>query len=209
MEHVDHLSQQSDSSEQGNPGTGEASGLPLPVPVLVEIENAGRDGFGKPHLPHDVRTAMTAGLDQFAADLLPLGQSDDHGPESLGEIGLQPGMLEDETKHLRQAVIDDLDVALERDVVGQKQLADARGIAAAADILEQERVIEIAHLAVGQAEFLPDIHSNPTATDAVAFRLAFGQVERVAQCTDQFSLGKLTSIRLYREIHQGSPRSPR
>ena len=55
-------------------------------------------------------------------------------------------MREDEAQHLRQAVVELLEVPLEIEIVGQIELADARGVAAAAEILQQQRVVEVAQV---------------------------------------------------------------
>ena len=55
-------------------------------------------------------------------------------------------MTEDELRDLRQAAVDPLEVALEREVVGHVQLADARRVAAAAQVFQEQRVIELPQL---------------------------------------------------------------
>ena len=51
----------------------------------------------------------------------------------------------------------DLEVVLEGEIVGQIQLADARRVAAAAEILQQQRVIELGDLGVAEADFPADV----------------------------------------------------
>ena len=99
-------------------------------------------GFGEAHLAGDVGAAMAARLDQFAGDLAAVLEDVDDGAKPFGQAGFQPGMAQHETQRLRQAAVDELEVLLEGEIVGQIQLADARSVAAAAEILQQQRVIE-------------------------------------------------------------------
>ncbi|MNT63116.1 hypothetical protein D3C72_2009010 [compost metagenome] len=91
-----------------------------------------------------------------------------------------------EPEDLRQRAVDDLEVLLEGQVVGQIELADAGGIAGAAEILEQQGVVEIMQRLVGKAEFAADRRADPAAADAMTGRLALGHVERHAQRLDDF-----------------------
>ncbi|MNV77327.1 hypothetical protein D3C71_1707390 [compost metagenome] len=94
-------------------------------------------------------------------------------------------MRQHESQHLGQAVAHGLEVVLERQIVGQVQLADARGIAAAAQVLEQQGVVQAPELVLGQAQALPQLRAYPAAARAMALGLAFGDVESVAQGRDQ------------------------
>jgi hypothetical protein len=59
-----------------------------------------------------------------------------------------------------------------------RDAADARRIAAATEILEQQRVIQFPRLLGGQADPLSDMHADPAAAHPMAGRLTFGQVAR-------------------------------
>ena len=95
-------------------------------------------------------------------------------------------MRQHEAKHLRQAAVQQLEVLLERQVIGQIEFADARGIAAAAEILEQQGVVQILELGLRQAELAADVDADPAAPHAVARRLALGQVQRPAERAENF-----------------------
>jgi hypothetical protein len=95
-------------------------------------------------------------------------------------------MGQHEAQHLRQAFVHRLDVPLEFDVVDEEELADAGGIAAAADILEQKRIIKVRHLFGRKPDRLPDMHADPTAADTVPRRLALGHVQCVAEGAQKF-----------------------
>jgi hypothetical protein len=66
-----------------------------------------------------------------------------------------PVCAEDEAQHVGQAGADGLEVALEGEVVGQVELADPRRVAAAAEVLEQQRVVEVAQRATGRPSVMP------------------------------------------------------
>jgi hypothetical protein len=75
---------------------------------------------------------------------------------------------------------------LEGDVIGQIEVADARGVAAAAEVLEQERVVEVGQFRLAEPEFGAYGRADEAAANAMALRLAFGHVERIAQRAEQF-----------------------
>ena len=143
-------------------------------------------GFGEAHLAGDLGAALAARLDQLARDLAAVLEDVDDGAEAFGEAGFQAGVGEHEAQHLRQAVVDELEVALEREIVGEVELADARRIAGAAEILQQQRVVEVGELGLAEADLPADLHADPAAADAMSGRLPLGDVERVAQRAEQF-----------------------
>ena len=145
-----------------------------------------RDRLAEPHLARDIGAALAAGLDQFAGDVAAILEHVDQRAKALGQAGLQSGMGEHEAKRLRQAAIDLLEVMFELDVVGQIELADPRGIAAAAQILEQQRVIQFPQLEFADPDLLTDLRADEAAAHAMPGRLAFGHVERVAERAQQF-----------------------
>ena len=65
-------------------------------------------------------------------------------------------------------------------IVGQIDLADARRIAAAAEVFQEQRVIEILQGAVGQAELAADMGADIAGADAMAGRLPLGEIERLS-----------------------------
>ena len=66
--------------------------------------------------------------------------------------GLHARVRQHEAQRLRQAAVDGLEVALEGEIVGQIELADARRIAAAAEILQQQHVVEVRKFRIAQAD---------------------------------------------------------
>ena len=93
---------------------------------------------------------------------------------------------EDEVERRGKAGADRLVALLERAVVGFVQLADPRRVAAAAEVLEQQRVMQLVPLGVGQAEHLADPAADPAGADAMAGGLPLGDVERIAERAEQF-----------------------
>ena len=162
------------------------SGMPPPSQCSSRFSNALRDGFGEPHLARDLGAAMAARFDQFLGDLAAVLEDVDQRAKPLGQSGLHSGMRQDEAQHLRQAAVDGLEVALEGEVVGQIELADARRIAAAAEILQQQRVVELPDLALAQADLAADVDADPAAAHAMPGRLAFDHVQRVAERAEKF-----------------------
>ena len=123
---------------------------------------------------------MAARLDQLARDLAAVLEDVDDGAKALGEAGLQAGMAQDEAQRLRQAAVDELEVPFEGEIVGQVELADARRIAAAAEILQEQRVIEVGELGLAKPISRP-ISCRSSAAHAVAGGLALGDIERMAE----------------------------
>jgi hypothetical protein len=122
-----------------------------------------------------INSRETAGVDRHVDD----------GAEAFGETGLHPGVGKDEVEHLAEAGADELEVALEGEVVAEKELAEPRRVAGAAGILEQEHVVKVGEFGVSQADGPADAAADPAAADAVARRLALGHVEGVAEGADE------------------------
>ena len=102
--------------------------------------------LGEAQLARDVGAALAARLDQLAAAIAPplLQDVDDARGSARRGPAFRPVCASTKRSISRQAAVDRLEVALEAQVVGQVELADARGVAAAAEVLEQQRVVELA-----------------------------------------------------------------
>ena len=96
-----------------------------------------------------------------------------------------------------------LEVVLEGEIVGQIELADPRRVAAAAKILQQQRVIEFGDLVLAEADFPADFDTDAAASHAMSGRLPLGEIERVAECAQQFRKRDLVDLRRgeRREFH--------
>ena len=121
-----------------------------------------------------------------------------------------PGMREDEAQHLGKAVADALEVPFEVEIVGQIQLAYARGVAAAAEILQEQRIEERRLVGLRQADLLSDVDADPAAAHAMPRRLALGHVERVAERAEQLRQADFAgSAALWKRRHRGYRRHAR
>jgi hypothetical protein len=130
------------------------------------------------------------------------------GAKALGEPGLDARVTDDEVHQAGQAQARCLAVVLERPVVGEEQLADARGVAAAARVLQQRRVVEVAHLGGVQADRAADLLADPATAHAVAGRLAFGHVQRMAQRAQQLAQARAVGGRCSRGARRGGRQAP-
>jgi hypothetical protein len=59
---------------------------------------------------------------------------------------------------------DGLEVPLELQIVGQIELANARGITAASQVLQQQRVVQLPLLTLGEPNLAANVHADPAAT---------------------------------------------
>ena len=186
MKHVDHLCQQGNARKQGNRLPCQLVRLALAIVVFVEAVDALSHGFRKAQQARDVGAALAARGDQLLCDVRAVAQDRHHGAEALGQARLQARVLEDEFEHLRQAVAHRLEALFERQIIRQVELADARGIAAAAQVLQQQGVIQIPQVFIRHAQFASHVHADPATADAMAFWLSLRDVQGLAQGGDQF-----------------------
>ena len=93
-------------------------------------------------------------------------------------------------------------------IVREIELAYPGRVAAAADILEKKRVGEIGELGRRQPDLNPDVEADPTAAHAMAGGMAFGDVERVTQRTDEFRKSDAAGRYSFDLGHDGGPNAP-
>ena len=186
MEHIDHLGQQRDAGNDRDGFASELGRLALAVEMFIERIDALRHGFWETQQARDVRATLAARGDQALCDLGSVAQDRHDAAKAFRQPGLQPGVLEHEAEHLRQAVAHGLEIALEIQIVGEIELADASRVAAAAEVLQQQCVRQLPQLLLGETDGAADVHANPATTHAMSRRLALGDVERIAQRPDQF-----------------------
>src|SRR4051812_14697208 len=65
-------------------------------------------------------------------------------------------------------------------------MANARRVAAATQILQQQGVIKLPDLRIAEADFLPDVDPDPAAAHAMTGRLTLDHIERMAERAEQF-----------------------
>ncbi len=187
VEHLHPLGQQRDARIQRDLRAGQALWLAAAVPVFVQALDAVGHVLAEAQLARDLRAARATRLGEFAVDLAAVLHGVRDGADALGEAGLDARVPDDEVHQAGQAQAHRPAVALEREVVGEEQLADARGIAAAARILQQRHVVQLAHLERVQSDRAADLLADPATAHAVAGRLAFRHVQRMAQRAQQLA----------------------
>jgi hypothetical protein len=154
--------------------------------MFIETVDCVRHVLGEPQLARDIGAALAARLDQIMRDLSAVLQNVGDALEAPGKLPMRARMREHEAQNLGQALADMLEIALEREIVGQIELADARGVAAAAKIFQQNRIVKIVERRAFQPDRAPDMNADPAGAHAMAGGLAFGQVERVAEGAQDF-----------------------
>ena len=102
VEDIDDLGEQRDAREDRDLAGMLALGQALAVPLLVEIDDALRDGFGEPHAPGDIGAAMAARLGQLPGDLAGLERGLDDGAEAVGDGLAHAGIGDQEFEELRR-----------------------------------------------------------------------------------------------------------
>lgn len=117
---------------------------------------------------------MTARLYELARDLAPVLEDIDDCAKSLSKTCFQAGVTQHEAQRLRQTAVDELEVLLKGEIVGKIQFADAGRVAAAAEILHEESVVELCELVLIEADFLADFDADTAASRAMTRRLTFG-----------------------------------
>jgi hypothetical protein len=76
-------------------------------------------------------------------------------------------------------------------IVAADEHAHPCGIAAAADVLEQQGVIEVGFISVGQAHNVGNEHAVEAGPDGMAGYRAFGEVERKGERGEDLAHGNL------------------
>ncbi|MEO7365937.1 MAG: hypothetical protein ABIW03_06425 [Sphingomicrobium sp.] len=153
--------------------------------MLIETVNAVAHGIGKTPRLGDIGAAGTARHDQVLGNRVAVLQNIDNCSGAAVERSVARGLACDEVKRRGEAGPDCLEPLLKSQIVGLVQLADPRGIAAAPQILEQQRVIKIVQVAAGKTEGATDMAANPARANAMPGRLTLGDVERIAERADE------------------------
>lgn len=128
---------------------------------------------------------MTAGLDQFVGNLVTVAKDMKQAAKTSQQIRLQAGVAQHKVDYLGEGAIHQFEIAFEVKIVGEIELADAGGIAAAPKILKQERVVEVMAQPGVQSQPLPQTGTYPAAANAVSSWLPLGHIERMTEGTNQ------------------------
>jgi glucose-6-phosphate dehydrogenase assembly protein OpcA len=94
-------------------------------------------------------------------------------------------VTDNKAQNLCQASVNELEIMFEAQIVGKIELANSCSVAAAAKVLQEKCVIEIAEVVFTQADLPSDMRADVAASDTVTFRLPLGHIERFAQCLDK------------------------
>lgn len=187
MENVDHLREQSNSRVDRNGLAAQIERHAAAVPVFVEVANTLRHGFGKTHFAGNLGAAIATRFHQFLGDLAAVLEDVDERAKPFRESSSHSRMGQHEAKDLRQAAVHRLEVVLEGDVVGHVELAKPCGIAAAAEILQQQRVIQLPDFRGIEPNLPADVDSNPAAARAVSGGLSLHHIQRMTERTENLS----------------------
>src|SRR6478672_3374284 len=129
--------------------SGEPSRPSRSIPMLVEAVNALANRVGKAQLSRDIGASGAARQDQLLGN--PIAVLED-GPDRFGaatESGLGGSSGENEVNGGGEAGAYRLVPVLERPIVRIVKLADARRITRAAEVFQQDCVVEVTSLTRG------------------------------------------------------------
>lgn len=149
--------------------------------------NAGGDPVVEAEAAGDVRAAFAARGDEFRGKVLAVADEGQHATDALRQSFSRTGVAQNEAGNLRHALrIDGLEVLLHRAFVAAVELPEPGGVAAATGVLQKQCVEQVGALGRAETEMRANRHADPAASQGVAGRLAFREVERVAEGADDF-----------------------
>ncbi len=111
--------------------------------MLIKMGDPFRDGFGQAKLARDIGTARAAGLDEFVDERLAVADDVADRLRAAEPARARRGVLQHEFERLADAAVDQFEALLEQAVIGAVDFGDARGVAAAAQILHQHGEINV------------------------------------------------------------------
>jgi hypothetical protein len=82
--------------------------------------------------------------------------------------------------------VQQLDAGLHRAVIAADDLAHARGVRTAADVLEQQRVVELVQVRLRKARPLTNAHAEQAGADAVTGHRTLGKIKGKGERGDDF-----------------------
>ncbi len=187
VEDLRGLSEAEDAGEDGDFLAEPSGGVALTVPMFIEAAD-GEGGFlGHEEIAGDHGAAIAAHLDQFAGDGCAVAGDAHEGGDARHEIRAGSGVAENVAHFFGEAgPVRGFEVALGLAIVGPEQVAEFGGVAGAAEVFKEQGVKKGGALFGGEVDFLGDAHADHAGADGVAFRLAFGDVERVGEGGDDF-----------------------
>ncbi len=185
VEDIDDLSEQRYACADRDVFPAQALRPTLAVPMLIQAEDSRADRFAEPEPAHDLRASLASRMDQLGGERIAIAVQVHQPLDARAQRFAGSGVAQHEAGQLQQALrVDLLEVVLGAQLIAAVQLPEARGVAAAAGVLQQQRVVEIGKRQGIQSEHPPGVHADPAAAQAVSGRLALGEVEGVAQRSD-------------------------
>lgn len=186
------LREAEDAGEHGDIVAGEAVGVTLSVPVFVEAADGDGGFFGHGEVSGDGGAAVAAEFDEFFCGG-GAGAGDAHeAGDACGEAAAGGGVAEDVAEFSGETgPVGGFDIAFDAAVIGAEEVADAGGVAGAAEVFEEECVEEGGALFGGEVDFPGEAHADDAGADGVSFGLAFGDVERVGEGGDDLGESQL------------------
>ncbi len=186
-EHLGGLAQACDAREQRDLLAAQPERLPAAVPVLVERAHGFGARLGEVEAADDRGAAVAARLD----DLLALrDERPQHRERALRARDATARHVLRRVAHDLRGLrpVHELAVRLESDVVAAEELAHACGRRRAADVLQQQRVVERVALLGAELQLPRDAHADQAAALGLAHGMALGHVERVRERCDHLGL---------------------
>ena len=157
--------------------------------------NACGHGLIETQFSRDIGAPLAAGLHQLCRKIFATGTEVENAAKFAAQVFILPGVAKDKAGELQKILcVDGLEVLLYQALVGPIELPEARGIAAATGILEQDGIIEISEGAVVEPKLAANMHADPGTAQGVTRRLTFGQVQGEADGTNDFRQRNCWSI---------------
>jgi hypothetical protein len=178
-EEIEALGDVDDPGEQRHGLAAQPVGIAAAIPVFVEVGDGFDCSGAQADLASDVRGAFAAQTDEFIAKAAAAQRQAEDAlrfrEQVLAGAGVSPEQLE--TGYRGITPVFELDLALDGAIVPSDHLAEQVRIATAAEVFEQERVVEAGELIGGKAEFRSDPHAEKAGAGGVAGADIFGEVE--------------------------------
>ena len=178
-EDVKVLGDGENAGEEGDLIAAEAVGVATTVPMLVEGVNGVGAGLAEADFANDVGPSLAAKANHFSVVAIALkaqaGDAEGFSPCGGAGEGIFPA--EPEGGERDAGPVDGFDFALGGAVVRTEDLAHAGCVGGAADVFQEEGVIEVDEGGVWKLEGAADAHADHTTAEGVAGNGVFGEVK--------------------------------
>ena len=186
---LNRLRQVQNASQQRDLLTCARIGLTTTIPVLVERANRLCALVRQSEHRRDVRASLAPRPHDFPRSFRSASHHREQTPCALQEELARRRVACDEAERLeRMRPVDPLQVRLQLLIVLSEERREARGIARAPQILQQQRVEQRLPLRLGKPQRPGDAHANETASDGVSGPLPLRQVQRIGEASEHAAL---------------------